>query len=253
MTDLTVLAVGFGVIPLASILLFAFDRLVSQHREMSWGFLAGVLAFLGLSHAMAAVLLNHSLFGDPTFATALSFVGLAVGAGVAWLLLEGPFIRSEPNRIMVATIAFLGLHSLGDGLVLGAAFTGGILPVIRVDAVTVTATVVHRFLEGCIVVVPAIWATWKPRSAFVVLCAALASIPAAYVPGWIFNAYAVSPFQAAFQLAVPTFVDAVEATFGLLLLVRAFLPIAAADRGTRWLIWTTIGFIVISVVHFFVE
>ncbi len=253
MTDLAVLAVGFGVIPLASILLFTFDRNVLQHREASWGFLAGVLGFLGLSHAMAAVLFNHSLFGDPTFATALSFVGLAVGAGIAWLLLEGPFIRKEPNRILVATVVFLGLHSLADGLVLGAAFIGGVVPVIRVDAFTVAATVVHRFLEGCMLVVPAIWASWKARSTFVLLVATLTSIPAAYVPGWIFNAYGVSPFQAQIQLAVPTFVAAVEATLGLGLLVRAFLPFAAADRGTRWPIWTAIGFIAISVVHFFVE
>ena len=253
MTDLAVLAVGFGVIPLAAILLHAIDRIVMQYREASWGFFAGVIGFLGLSHAMAAVLLNHSLFGNEALATALSFVGLAVGAGIAWLLLEGPFIQTEPNRILWAAVAFLGLHSLGDGLALGADFVGGFVPTVRVDAVTVAATVVHRFVEGCLVIVPAIGATWRPRPAFVLLFASLAAIPAAYVPGWIFSSYGPTPVRAAVQLAIPTVLAAAEATLGLLLLVRAFLPIAAADRSTRWPIWTAIGFIFIALVHFLVE
>lgn len=253
MTDLAVLAAGFGVIPLAAILLFAINEKVRGHREVSWGFLAGVLGFLGLSHAMAAVLLNHSLFGDEALATMLSFVGLVVGAGIGWLLLEGPFIRTEPNRILLAAVAFLGLHSLGDGLVLGAGFVGGFVPTVRVDGVTVAATVVHRFMEGSLVVVPAIWASRKARTAFILLFVSFVSIPAAYVPGWVFGTYSFSPIRAAVQLAIPTFLAATEATLGLLLFVRAFLPIAAADRGVRWPIWTAIGFIVISLVHFFVE
>src|SRR5437867_9343198 len=58
-------------------------------------------------------------FGDTAIAIAVAFVGLAVGAGIAWLVLEGPFIQKEPNRILWVAVAFLGLHSLGDGLVLG--------------------------------------------------------------------------------------------------------------------------------------
>ena len=55
------------------------------------------------------------------------------------------------------------------------------------------------------------------------------------------------------QLAIPTLLAAIEATFGLLLFVRAFLPIASADRGSRWPAWTAIGFIAIGLVHFLVE
>ena len=72
MTDLAVLAFGFGVMPLAAILLYAFPETVLRHREASWGILAGVTGFLGLSHAMALVLVNHSLLGDRTLATILS-------------------------------------------------------------------------------------------------------------------------------------------------------------------------------------
>jgi len=49
------------------------------------------------------------------------------------------------------------------------------------------------------------------------------------------------------------FLAASEASFALLLLVRGFLPIAGADRATRWDAAVLIGFIGISVVHFLVE
>src|SRR5256886_11972984 len=105
MTDLAVLAIGLGVIPLAAILLYSFRGFVLTRREAVWGFLAGVLAFLALGHAMAAVLVNKSLFGDTAIAIAVAFVGLAVGAGIAWLVLEGPFIEKEPNRILWVAVA----------------------------------------------------------------------------------------------------------------------------------------------------
>src|SRR5437867_12390241 len=89
MTDLAVLAIGLGVIPLAATLLYSFRGFVLTRREAVWGFLAGVLAFLALGHAMAGVLVNKSLFGDTAIAIAVAFVGLAVGAG----------IRSEERRV----------------------------------------------------------------------------------------------------------------------------------------------------------
>ncbi len=252
MTDLAVLAVGLGVLPLAAILLYSLGGFVLAHREGIWGFLAGVLAFLSLGHAMAAVLVNKSLFGDTSIAIAVAFVGLLAGAGIAWSLVEGSFIRTEPNRILWVAVAFLALHSFGDGLVLGRDFVGGVVPSVQADSLTVSATVVHRFLEGCLVVVPAIWATWKARPAFALLLVSFASVLGAYIPGAVFNAYGGS-LRSLVQVAIPTFLAAIEATLGLLLLVRGFLPIAAADRGSRWPWWTALGFIAISLVHFFVE
>src|SRR2546422_307381 len=252
MTDLAVLAIGLGVIPLAAILLYSLRGFVLAHREGIWGFLVGVLAFLALGHAMAAVLVNKSLFGDTSIATAVAFVGLAVGAGIAWLVLEGPFIQKEPNRILWVAVAFLGLHSLGDGLVLGRDFVGGVVPSVQVDGLTVGATVAHRFVEGCLVVVPAIWGAWKARPAFALLLVSLASVLAAYIPGAVFTAYGGS-LRSLVQVAVPTFFAAIEASLGFLLLVRGFLPIAAADRGNRWPWWTAVGVIAISLVHFLDE
>src|SRR5437867_3351060 len=119
MTDLAVLAIGFGVISPTAILLYSFRGLVLRRNEAVWGFLAGVIAFLALAHAMAAVLVNKPLFGDAPLAIAVAVVGLVVGAGIAWLfLMEGPLIRTEGSRILWLAVAFVGLHSFGDGLVL---------------------------------------------------------------------------------------------------------------------------------------
>src|SRR3989441_2141168 len=240
MTDLAVLAIGFGVIPPAAILLYSFRGFVLRRNETVWGFLAGVIAFLTLAHAMAAVLVNKPLFGDAPLAIAVAVVGLVVGAGIAWLLMEGPLIRTEGSRILWLAVAFVGLHSFGDGLVLGQAFVGIVAPNIPVDGLTVSATVAHRFAEGSLVVVPALWAGWKARPTFALLLVSLAAVPAAFIPGAVFNLYGGS-LRALVQVAIPTVLAAIEATLGLLLLVRGFLPIAAADRGTRWPWWTAVG------------
>jgi len=255
MTDLAVLAVGFGAIPLASILLYSFRDWFDAHREVVWGGLAGVVAFLGLSHAMAFVLEGRTfLFGGTTTAGVTLFLvtGLALGGLLGWLLFEGPFIRTEPARIVWATAAFLALHSFGDGLVLGRDFVGGAIPIVRIDSLTLSATVVHRFVEGALLLLPAFTARWKLRTSFVLLSVSLISIPAAFVPGFAFDAMGLVNGSAA-TLALSTFLAASEASLALMLLLRGLLPIASADRGTRWIVSVMIGFIGISVVHFLVE
>jgi hypothetical protein len=251
--DLALLAFGFGAIPVTAVLLYNLRSIVLNHREAAWGFLAGVTAFLGISHAMAAVLANHPLFGDAGAATGLSLLGLLAGAGIAWLLFEGPFIKEVPNRIVWAAVAFVSVHSLSDGLVLGRSFIGGFFPVVPVDPVNVTATVAHRFLEGCLIIVPALWASWKPKLALPALFASLVAIPAAFLPGSIYSAYGPSSLGVALQIAIPTFVAAMESMLGLFLIVRALLPMAAADHGRRWLVWIAVGYIAISLIHFSVE
>src|SRR5438270_119790 len=93
MTDLAVLAAGFGAIPLASILLYSFRAWLDAHREVVWGGFAGVIAFLGLSHAMAFVLEGKPfLFAGNDSLGAASFLltGLALGGLLGWFLFDGP-------------------------------------------------------------------------------------------------------------------------------------------------------------------
>ncbi len=255
MTDLAVLAAGFGAIPLASILLYSFREWFDSHRDVVWGGLVGVVAFLGLSHAMAVVLEGKpflSTWSGTVGATVLLLFGLALGAVIGWFLFEGPFIRIEPTRIVWATAAFLALHSIGDGLVLGRDFVGGAIPVVRIDPLSFSATVVHRFVEGALILIPAIAARWKLRPSFLLLFVSLLAIPAAFVPGLFSDSLGLANGSAT-TLALSTFLAASEASVALLLLVRGFLPIAGADRGMRWVAAVLIGFIGISVVHFLVE
>src|SRR2546428_9151411 len=135
MTDLAVLAIGFGIIPLAAILLYSFRGFVLGRREAVWGSLAGVVAFLALGHAMAAVLVNKPLFGDAPLAIAVAVVGLVVGGGIAWLLMEGPFIRTEGSRILWLAVALVGLHSFRDGLVPGQALGWNVAPTVPAERV----------------------------------------------------------------------------------------------------------------------
>lgn len=255
MVDLVVLAVGLGVVPFSSLLLFGLRDWLGRHREIVWAGLLGVLAFLGLSHAMGHVLaLKPFLFGGTNEVATIAFLlgGLGLGAAAAWFLFEGPLLRTEPAKVAWAAAVFLAIHSFGDGLILGRGFAGGLLPLIRIDTVTISATVAHRFIEGGIVMVPAFAAAWRPRASILLLSVSLSVIPAAFLPSGLVSAMGlVAGF--ATTTAISAFLAAVEASFVLLVLVRGFLPVAAADRGTRWVAWTAIGFMGISLVHFAVE
>ena len=158
----------------------------------------------------------------------------------------------EPTRIVWAAAAFLALHSVGDGLVLGRDFPGGVVPIVRIDPLTFAGTVVHRFVEGALVLIPAIAARWKLRPSFLVLFVSFVTIPAAFAPG--FFADSLGPANgSSTTVALSTFLAASEASLALFLLLRGFLPMAGSDRGTRWVAAVLIGFIGISVVHFLVE
>ena len=255
MTDLAVLAVGFGVVPLASILLLSFRDWIAAHRPAVWGTAAGIIAFLGLSHAMGFVLAGKPfLFGGESEAATVLFLlmGLGLGGSLGWFVFEGPFPGPEPSRIVWAIAAFLALHSFGDGLVLGRGFVGGVGPILQLDAVNVSATVVHRLVEGAVLLIPTMAVGWRHRSSFLILLLSLSSIPAAYLPGFFFDWRGLVDGSATTQ-SVSIFLAAMEASLALAVLARGFLAGLITDRSSRWLPFVLIGFIAISVVHFLVE
>src|SRR5439155_19999466 len=137
--------------------------------------------------------------------------GLVVGGILVSVLFVGLLIRTEPARIVWATAAFVALHSFGDGLVLGRDFVGASFPVVRIDALTVSGTVVHRFVEGALLLVPAFAARWSLRTSFALLFVPLVSLPAAFVPGVAFDAMGLAGGSAA-TLALSTFLAATEAS-----------------------------------------
>jgi hypothetical protein len=255
MTDLAVLAVEFGAIPLAAIALNSVRGWIAGHQDVAWGGLAGVLAFLGLSHAMAFVLESKPfLFDGESEIGSILFLatGLSVGGVLGWLLFERPIIRTEPLRVVGAATAFLALHSVGDGLVLGRGFVGSIIPSVPIDSLTVSGTIVHRLLEGALVVVPAFAGSLRARSTFFLLMVSLAAIPAAFLPGLFTGAMGIVGGGAATR-TLSTFLASMEATLALFLIVRGFLPVLIPGSGPRWVVSVIAGFVGISVVHFLVE
>lgn len=254
MTDLWVLAVGLGAMPLAAILWYLVPRTVLDRRERSWGFLAGVIAFLALSHSMTVLLVNEPLLafvvgGGSSLVTAI--IGLLLGAGFAWVLFEGPLLRTEPLRLVGASVVFVALHSLNDGIVLGGDFVGGAVPAIRIDALVVGATFLHRFLEGSLVILAALAAAWRIRVSFAFLSVGLFTALGAYIPNLLFDPSGGGAVAAG--LAVPMLLVGIEAGLGFILLVRGFLPMAMTAGGTRWAAWCVVGFLAISLMHFAVE
>jgi hypothetical protein len=240
--------------PFAAVLLYWVRDLEPVWRDVAWGLAAGVIAFLALAHAMAVVLIDQALLAllaDDLSSSLVAVVGLAIGAGIAWALFEGPLIRMEGERILWAAVAFIGAHSFSDGLVLGLGFVGVAGPGYRIDAVATLATVVHRFAEGAIIVLPALAARWRAPMALGLLSAGLLTIPGAFVPPAVFSPSASTGALA--SLAVPLLFGAIEAGLGFVLLVRGFLPMAATTRGMRWFASSIVGFIGIAWVHFLVE
>lgn len=258
MTDLAILAFGFASMPLAALLLYSFRGSIRAHPEASWGLSAGVVAFLALSHAMADVLFGKALLAYPevagdTVAILVPFAGLALGAVLGRTLFEGHFLRTEPARILWAAVAFFGLHSFVDGLVLGADFVGSVSPTVRLDAIAVIGTFLHRFAEGSLVVIPLVAFPTIPRRGFLLLFVSFLALPGAYVPSLLFDLYGFTQLGSATREAIPVFAAAIEASLGLFLMVRGFLPGASASPGSRRLSWVAVGFVAISVVHFLVE
>src|SRR5438046_8678159 len=235
MTDLAVLAVGCGGIPLAPLLSLSFRDWIASHRPAVWGCAAWIMALLGGSHAMGFVLARKRfLFGGESEAATVLFLltGLGLGGSLGWFVFEGRFFGPEPSRIVWATAAFLALHSFGDGLVLGRGFVGGVSPTVPADSVTVSASVAHRLVEGALLLVPAMAAGWRHRSSFLILLLSLSSIPAAYLPGFFFDSIGLVGGSAATQ-SISIFLAAMEASLALAVLAREFLPGLATDRAAR--------------------
>src|SRR5437762_14292511 len=118
MTDLAVLAVGFGVIPLASILLLSFRDWIAAHRPAVSGASAGIIAFLGLSHAMGFVLAGKPslLGGENETATVLFLLtGLGLGGCLGSFSIAAPSLGPGPPRRAWATAASCALQTCGDG------------------------------------------------------------------------------------------------------------------------------------------
>jgi len=257
MADLGILALGLGLLPFASLGLYGVASRIGRHRDAVWGFLVGVLAFLGLSHAMAAVLFDESALSlsiGSGGALALIGFGIAIGFVLGWVLIERGVGRDVPilSRVAWAALAFLAVHSVSDGLVLGQSYAGPIVVGVEVDAVLFSGTVVHRLLEGAVVLVPALAAMWRPDKTATALTAGLLVVPAAFLPAAIFESVSLGA-GSALTHALMVFFGAAEAGLVLSLLLLGFLPQVVQTDRMRWAAWAGVGFLTIALVHSLVE
>jgi len=254
--ELWLLAIGFGLLPMSALLLHLFPSVARDHASMAWGVLAGIVAFLGLGHAMAAVLVGNSYLRyltHPVLAAGVALFGAASGMGLAFLVLDRPLLLRRGGALLGGGALFLLIHSFGDGLVLGDAYAGSVPPGWPLDAVPVAATVVHRFAEGALVVVPALMARWQPSKSSGWLLAGLATIPAAAIPVALFAGPGSVAAAAALDQGVSVFVAAFEAGFALLLLLMGYLPRALSGRDMKGALGCGAAFLGMLLIHFLVE
>jgi zinc transporter ZupT len=254
--DLRVVSLALGLLPFLALALRYGKGWLEVRPDRTWGMLAGAIAFLGLGHAVAAALLDASFLSrafDETAGLLLPLLGLGIGLGAAWWVLESPTsaMGVGTGRVAWAAALYLALHSIADGLVVGEVYLGG-ADGIAVDAVAVSATVVHRLAEGALVAVPAILAGWRSTKILGALSGGLLVLPAAALVGLVssgFDSYA----SAVIHLASVATASSVEAGFALILLLTAIVPRATGPGRPRWALWMASAFLVLAFVHGLVE
>jgi hypothetical protein len=251
MVDVRLVAVVLGFLPFLAVLLYVLERTLAGRRDVAWGVLAGLVAFLGIGHAMADLLFSEPFLAEVGGGVLSLFVlvtGLLFGMRTSWQIVVRPerWRWSAPTALVWGAAVYFALHSLGDGLALGGAFVGP-SPFVEVDALTMTATIVHRFAEGGLVVLPALAAGWSVRKSLGPLFLGLLVIPGAALMAVIGGPLSLE------GLGVRAFVGGAEAGFALVLLLGAILPQAAASHRARWIAWAGAAFLVIALVHGIVE
>jgi zinc transporter, ZIP family len=198
MADLAVLGAFVGLFPvLIGLCWFPFvRRLGNATIRFLLALSAGVLLFLALDATVEAAEVV------PTIPTAFRGTGVflvAVVVSVAVLIGLGTVRRRAPAGSawgLAVTIAIgIGLHNLGEGLAIGAAFALG---KVALTSVLVVGFAVHNSSEGLAIVSPLAHA--QPRVVDLMALGAMAGAPT-IIGTWI-GALAYSPALAVFFLGL---------------------------------------------------
>ncbi len=241
--------------PVAAMVLLVASRTIRNREGFVWGALVGILAFLGLGHTTAAILeLKATYAAGPAAAAGTVLAGLLGGLGLGWILLGRSGRGGGPSAGAVAwsAVVFLALHSFVDGQVLGEAYSGPFPLGFTLTPLNASATFVHRFAEGALVVIPGLVAAWRPAKSLGLLSVGLLSLPAAYVPVTLFaSGYSTSAFLVDQTIAM--FASGLEAGLVVLLILVAFLPRAFREPNSMWALVAGLGFLAMLLVHFAVE
>ena len=186
-----------GIIPVAIGMLWLpwMRRLDRRWLQFLLALTLGLLVFLGIDAALEGLDLGAS--------GAQSLGGGALmwlGAALAYLVLvavDGLLSRRGSGGAHVALLVAIGigLHNLGEGLVIGSAYAVGSL---ALGAALVVGFAIHNTTEGLAIVAPV--AQDRPRVRFLALLGLLAGAPA-ILGAWI-GASAFDPSLAAFMFGL---------------------------------------------------
>ncbi|MBA2293094.1 MAG: metal transporter [Gemmatimonadales bacterium] len=186
----TLIGLYVGVIPVAIGLLFLplIRRLSKGGLDFSLALTAGLLIFLG-ADALFEALENARAVPATLHGSALVVMG-SVGTFLLLQLVGGSRARAESadGRRSVAWLIALsiGLHNLGEGLAIGAAYAIG---EVSLGAFLIVGFMLHNTTEGLAIVAPV--ARDRPRLITLAAMGALAGIPTilgAWIGGYAFTA-----------------------------------------------------------------
>ena len=224
-----------GIVPVVIGMLFypALRGLGRQGLNFVLALTVGLLAFLFADSLKEALELATQ--------AAASFQGIVmvcIVAAIAFLVL---FVigrrHGTPTGLALATYIALGigLHNLGEGLAIGAAFAAGVA---GLGMFLVLGFTLHNVTEGIGIVAPL--ADDRPSLATFVGLALLAGAPA-IVGIWV-GSLSYAPQWSALALAVGA-----GAILQVIVEVGAYLMRNAARHGGRWISPSTLGGLVVGV------
>ena len=186
-----------GIIPVAIGMLWLpwMRRLDRRWLQFLLALTVGLLAFLGIDAALEGLDLGAS-GAESLGGGALVWLGAAIAylvlAGVdAWLERRG----GGGERVALLVAIGIGLHNLGEGLVIGSAYAIGSL---ALGAALVVGFAIHNTTEGLAIVAPV--ANERPRLGRLVVLGLIAGAPA-IVGAWI-GASAFDSSLAAFMFGL---------------------------------------------------
>jgi zinc transporter, ZIP family len=187
----------------------------------------GLLAFLfadSLKEAMElAIKAAPSLQG-------IVMVALVAATAFMLLLIVGRRHGTPTGLALAAFIALgIGLHNLGEGLAIGAAFAAGVA---GLGAFLVLGFTLHNVTEGIGIVAPLVGS--RPALPIFVGLALLAGAPA--IAGIWLGSLSHSPHWSAFALAIGA-----GAILQVIVEVGAYLMRSAAREGATWLTPSTLA------------
>jgi len=227
----TLIGLYVGVIPVfLGILWFpALRQLGRKTMSFLLAATAGLLIFLGLDTLVEALEAARGV------ATAFQGVGLiGIGAVSTFLLLEaiagrestGPSTEASQRLAVAMTIAIgIGLHNLGEGLAIGAAYNVG---EISLGAFLVVGFIIQNITEGLGIIAPVLH--YRPRFGRLAAMGAIAGAPA-ITGAWI-GGFAPSPLFAVLFLAIGT-----GAIFQVVHQIGRLIRTDMGPRGLPMTVW----------------